>query len=146
MNSRRLMASPAPRTTSGIKRISRFWIENCRSLIPKRAAPCPLWVKSRHRGTSNQCPLYPQKRTSRSATGMSALCQIQTFCTAKRTSISEYKSRDDLAPDHGIRSVELIVQSKTHYVVGELNVRSRPPGRTQRCRDVECPQVEIKIF
>src|SRR6516225_5940679 len=39
MNSRRLMASPAPRTTSGIKRISRFWIENCRSLIRKRAAP-----------------------------------------------------------------------------------------------------------
>jgi hypothetical protein len=29
MNSRRLMASPAPRTTSGIKRISHFWIENC---------------------------------------------------------------------------------------------------------------------
>jgi hypothetical protein len=24
---------------------------------------CPLWVKSRHRNSSNQCPLYPQKRT-----------------------------------------------------------------------------------
>jgi len=24
----------------------------------------PLWVKSRHCGISNQCPLYPQKRTS----------------------------------------------------------------------------------
>src|SRR6516165_10631975 len=24
---------------------------------------CPLWVKSRHWSTSNQCPLYPQKRT-----------------------------------------------------------------------------------
>src|SRR5262249_3414997 len=24
---------------------------------------CPLWVKSGHRGISNQCPLYPQKRT-----------------------------------------------------------------------------------
>src|SRR5215472_3229221 len=23
-------------------------------------ARCPLWVKSRHRGISNQCPLYPQ--------------------------------------------------------------------------------------
>src|SRR6516165_5645579 len=22
---------------------------------------CPLWVKSRHRGISNQCPLYPPK-------------------------------------------------------------------------------------
>src|SRR6516164_6882351 len=29
MNSRRLMASPAPRTKSGIKRLSHFWIENC---------------------------------------------------------------------------------------------------------------------
>ena len=24
---------------------------------------CPLWVKSGHRGTYKQCPLYPQKRT-----------------------------------------------------------------------------------
>ena len=63
MNSRRLMASPAPKTTSGIKRISHFWIENCRSLIPKRGRPCPLWVKSRHSVRSHECPLYPQKRT-----------------------------------------------------------------------------------
>jgi hypothetical protein len=31
----------------------------------ERALPpvqlCPLWVKSRHRRASNQCPLYPQK-------------------------------------------------------------------------------------
>jgi hypothetical protein len=45
-----------------------------------------------------------------------------------------------------IRSVELIVQPGAHDVVGELNVRGRPSGRTQRCRDVECPQVEIEIF
>src|SRR5262249_49773992 len=24
---------------------------------------CPLWVKSGHRSTSNQCPLYPQEQT-----------------------------------------------------------------------------------
>src|SRR5262249_31165023 len=24
---------------------------------------CPLWVKSRHQGQLNECPLYPQKRT-----------------------------------------------------------------------------------
>jgi hypothetical protein len=24
---------------------------------------CLLWVKSRHRGISNRCPLYPHKRT-----------------------------------------------------------------------------------
>ena len=64
INSRRLMASPAPRTKSGIKRLSHFWIENC-AVRRTRAGPqpCPLWVKSRHRGISNQCPLYPQKRT-----------------------------------------------------------------------------------
>ena len=25
---------------------------------------CPLWVKSRHRKESAECPLYPRKRTS----------------------------------------------------------------------------------
>ena len=39
---------------------------------------CPLWVKSRHQGTLNQCPLYPQKRTSELSRAMSALCQKQT--------------------------------------------------------------------
>jgi hypothetical protein len=34
--------------------------------------PCPLWVRSGHWSTSNQCLLYPQKRTLRSAAGMSA--------------------------------------------------------------------------
>jgi hypothetical protein len=29
MNSRRLMASPVPRTTSGMKRLSHFWIKDC---------------------------------------------------------------------------------------------------------------------
>src|SRR6516162_4224699 len=40
---------------------------------------CTLWVKSRHRGTSDQCPLYPQKRTSELSRRMSALCQKRTF-------------------------------------------------------------------
>src|SRR6516225_2077662 len=44
--------------------------------------PCPPWVKSGHWGTSNQCPLYPQKRTSELSRAMSALCQKQTFGTA----------------------------------------------------------------
>ena len=38
---------------------------------------CPLWVISRHCGTSEQCPLFTQKRTLRRATGTSALCQRQ---------------------------------------------------------------------
>jgi len=37
--------------------------------------PCPLWINSRHCGTSNQCLLCPQKRTRISRAVMSALCQ-----------------------------------------------------------------------
>jgi hypothetical protein len=37
----------------------------------------PLRVKSRHAALKRRCPLYPQKRTLVSATGMSALCQKQ---------------------------------------------------------------------
>src|SRR5215470_7475852 len=37
---------------------------------------CPLWVKSRHRGTSNQCPLYPRKQTLLLSSGMFALLPI----------------------------------------------------------------------
>src|SRR5262249_52492891 len=49
MNSRRLMASPAPRTKSGIKRLSHFWTENysVRRTEPG-PQPCPLCAKSGH--------------------------------------------------------------------------------------------------
>jgi hypothetical protein len=40
---------------------------------------CPLWVKSRHDALELPCPLYPRKRTSFTAAGMSALRQKQTF-------------------------------------------------------------------
>ena len=36
-----------------------------RDLPDLRAAPCPLWVKSRHVQCDSRCPLYPRKRTSR---------------------------------------------------------------------------------
>ena len=35
-----------------------------------RARKCPLWVKSRHRGISNQCPLYPHVWTAPSWQGL----------------------------------------------------------------------------
>src|SRR5215469_14410262 len=35
---------------------------------------CPLWVKSRHRGISNQCPLYPQKRPKCASNRLCCLC------------------------------------------------------------------------
>src|SRR5215470_14511276 len=47
----------------------------CAAAIQNRS--CPLWVKSRHCGTSNQCPLYPQKRTL-----ILSLCQKRTFMGA----------------------------------------------------------------
>src|SRR6516165_10991710 len=40
------------------------------------------WVKSRHWGRCDRCPLYPQKRTLELSREMSALCQKQTFCGA----------------------------------------------------------------
>src|SRR5262249_6373973 len=46
------------------------------------ARQCPLWVISGHRSSSNQCPLYPRKRTLLTVIGMSALCQKQTYGTA----------------------------------------------------------------
>src|SRR5262249_51483998 len=49
MNSRLLMASPALRTKSGIKRLSHFWIENCAVRRTQAGPqPCPLCAKSGH--------------------------------------------------------------------------------------------------
>ena len=40
---------------------------------------CPLWVISGHNRQSDQCPLYPRKRTFGAANAMSALCQERTL-------------------------------------------------------------------
>ena len=40
---------------------------------------CPLWVISRHCGTSEQCPLFTQKRTLRRATGTSRFVPAATW-------------------------------------------------------------------
>src|SRR5262249_2848599 len=37
-------------------------------------------VRNGHRGTSDQCLLYPRKRTLISTVVMSALCQLETSC------------------------------------------------------------------
>src|SRR5262249_2496852 len=58
------------------------------------AMPCLLWVKSRHWGTSDRCPLYPRKQTLLKATGMSALCQKRTL----RLSESHYARQDQAQP------------------------------------------------
>src|SRR5262249_61584891 len=98
MNPRRLMASPAPRTPSGIERISHLGRELCCSLHlsgPVRSASqsrgsCPLWVKSRHSAEETRCPLYPQKRTLVERVEMSAKCQKQTFCAAAKPPLFDH--------------------------------------------------------
>jgi len=76
ITSRRLMALPASRTTSGINTISYFWIEKPPVVIPREPLPCPLWVKSGHWWASSRCPLYPRKQTSLSAIAMSAFVPL----------------------------------------------------------------------
>src|SRR5262249_11379750 len=39
---------------------------------------CPLWVRSGHHPLTEQCPLYPAKRTNSRRLVMSALCQKRT--------------------------------------------------------------------
>jgi hypothetical protein len=49
----------------------------------RRPARCLLMSALGQKQTSsqsNQCPLYPQKRTLPERVGMSALCQKRTFC------------------------------------------------------------------
>jgi hypothetical protein len=40
---------------------------------------CPLWVRSGHCGTFDQCPLFPRKQTFPPSIRMSALCQKRTY-------------------------------------------------------------------
>src|SRR5215468_10589699 len=58
----------------------------CTAAILSRS--CPLWVKSGHSLTSNQCPLYPQKRTLIEPVGTSALCQKRTLELSREINIS----------------------------------------------------------
>src|SRR5262245_14018546 len=63
--------------SSDLKSLSEILVNA--ALLPKAytciAAPCPLWVKSRHVRRASSCPLLPQKRTCAVQRGMSALGQ-----------------------------------------------------------------------
>src|SRR5215472_2520231 len=74
MNSRRLMASPAPRACIGCKKEYHKFRSRIVPFVAPKRQQCPLWVKSGHRSTSGQYPLYPQKRTLELNRAMSALC------------------------------------------------------------------------
>jgi len=96
MNSRRRIAF----TKAGLRRIGRDYSRDlrpakwgsgsvCRAAILSH--PYPLWVKSRHRKGSAECPLYPQKRTLELSRAMSALCQKQTSACSFDQVISNRK-------------------------------------------------------
>src|SRR5215467_6620114 len=44
------------------------------ALRPEAKTSCLLWVSSGHRAGTEDCPLYPQKRTNRRRLDLSALC------------------------------------------------------------------------
>src|SRR5262249_37283695 len=75
------------------------WTNLC--VAPKSATPLPIWVKSGHWGTSEQCPLYPQKQTLELSRVMSALCQKQTFCAAARNVVIRSPRRQARAACQG---------------------------------------------
>src|SRR5215471_14146106 len=73
-NSRRLMSCPHTREGTYLFKLAHLsGLERC---------PCPLWVKSRHRKGSAECPLYPQKRTSELSRGMSAFDPKRTLAAS----------------------------------------------------------------
>src|SRR6266576_4996395 len=60
---------------------------------------CPLWVKSGHRGSNLQCPLYPRKRTFAHAIRMSALRQKATLpvlCAQKKDCLTRRPPRNSI--------------------------------------------------
>ena len=70
---------------------SRYPREPITGRLLFRIAPkqeCPLWVTRGHSGPQIRCLLYPQKRTSRGETIMSALCQNRKPSSSVRRSSS----------------------------------------------------------
>src|SRR5262249_1108563 len=68
---------------------------------------CPEGVKSGSKDLLLRCPLYPQKRTSQNAVGMSALCQ-------KRTLLDLCQSVPRTGPDDQLRL------TKPHSRIGQI--------------------------
>src|SRR5215469_13590665 len=57
---------------------ARPHIPQLEEVLLQRTAGPYIWVRSRHSGIAEPCPLYPRKRTSTEATGMSTLCHVWT--------------------------------------------------------------------
>jgi hypothetical protein len=102
------------------------------------ARQCPLWVKSRHPSTSNQCPPYPRKRTSRSTVVMSALCHVWTA-----PGWQEESSRSRL----GRYSHVFGLLNAVHMTAGHNALRGSGPGQNPAFENamaqVGCPDRRI---
>src|SRR6516162_2663996 len=90
MNSRRLMASPTPRTTSGMQRIALFGL---------RIVPLV---------------------TSKGAVPMSALGQKRTFCDAAKNVVIRSPRRTNAQCGVGLRLTPRIVGIEAHDVSGKV--------------------------
>src|SRR5215469_1289059 len=51
---------------------------------PALVFECPLWVKSGHSATSERCPLYPRKRTSKPAPLSASTQQLRQLGDIRR--------------------------------------------------------------
>ena len=78
---------------------------------------CPLWVKSRHRGPSAQCPLYPQKRTLELSLEMSALCQKETSTAHSITSSAMASTLGGIAETKSLCSRNVDDEFELHWAV-----------------------------
>jgi hypothetical protein len=68
-------------------------------IAAKAARSCPLWVRSGHHGSPDECPLYPPKRTLSDTTGMSALCQSRLNAPQQKHRFSTQSDADQLHPN-----------------------------------------------
>src|SRR5262249_28814028 len=91
------------RNMSSSNKIGRVLSDNVRQRL--------LWVKSGHQRAFRQCPLYPQKRTLLSATGMSALCHSRHQPPHSITSSARLMSVGDTWKPSGFAVFRLITSS-----------------------------------
>src|SRR5262249_57271593 len=84
MNSRRLMPSSSPRTTT----YHIEWKLLC--VTAKWRTRLPLWVNSGHLQCKKACPLYPRKQTCAVQLDMSALGQKRTHAAQQKGSLFDH--------------------------------------------------------
>jgi len=87
---------------------------------------CPLWVKSRHRKGSAECPLYPQKRTFANTIGVSTVCP-QADATAVILQASRVRSFPSSCSRAGnYRYVPTLARRRECYACGRRANHAMP--------------------